>query len=134
MDWIIGARQCGKTTKMLDWLAGEPEGVLVCINENEVARLREKVKRDRLNINPERIVSVRTVTGGGIRGMRIHTLGVDNLDMMLSQLFGERVQIATMDTGHNYTVIDQPNGTKGFAAMSLYAALESARSANARKL
>ena len=85
-------RQGGKTTRMLEWMRSAPAGehrVCVSVTRMEAMRLR----RDNPDLESWQFVSLDEVdrrAWGGVlsgRGGWI-VLGLDNLDMMLSQLLG----------------------------------------------
>lgn len=85
----------GKTEAMLKWAAGRSDAVIVTFSTQEAARLREIIVRRKLTILPDQIISVDMVRRGLLRG-RHSVLGVDNADMVLADLLGRSVEIATV--------------------------------------
>ena len=93
MEIIQYARRSGKTVWMMHKVINDPNAILVCINQQEVDRLM----RDYPSVPVGRFITFQEVRDGGLRGLRPEpNLYVDNLDMMLVQIFGQKIVSASM--------------------------------------
>ena len=93
MDIIRYQRRAGKTVWMMQAIQNDPNGILVCINQQEIDRLMQ----DYPHVPVGRFITFEEVRNGGLRGLRPEpNLYVDNLDMMLLQIFGHRIVVASV--------------------------------------
>jgi hypothetical protein len=87
---MIRGRQGGKTHEAAEWVKAHPDAVMITFSQQEAARL---VKQYGLDEN--RVVSFRSATQlGALRGRRVR-IGIDNLDIILRELFGHEVEFVT---------------------------------------
>jgi hypothetical protein len=96
---VTASRRGGKTRYALDWLSVRPNAVLFTITTSEQERLREMILSKPADhpwrgIDPNQILSIHS--RHHLRGRGVTEIGVDNLDMVLSTLFGYGVTFATM--------------------------------------
>lgn len=76
-------RRTGKTTYLVTWLEMTPHSVMVVHSESE----RDRILRENPQLEPERVLSLYSVLNGKLRGRERTTVAVDNLDLILPQLF-----------------------------------------------
>lgn len=84
-----GGRQSGKTYRIVKELKARPNAIMICATESEARRIAQ------LGVSPQQ---VRTLHQWKMmRGHDIYKydLYVDNIDLMLPELFGGRVVRAT---------------------------------------
>lgn len=91
-----GGRQTGRTTKMIEWLKGNPYSVLVVANEGEARRLRDLYDSDGIMGIQYRIVGARAQLN---RRPSFHSpqIAIDDADLILRDLFGD-VKVITVLT------------------------------------
>lgn len=90
LEIVTGGRRSGKTMRMLFWMQDNPGSVMVVYSEDERSRI--------LSENPW-LESRRLLTPDSaqrLRGLDHPRIGIDNLDMILSSMFGPRIEKATM--------------------------------------
>lgn len=91
--FLIGGRAGGKTTQALRWLV-DNDGLLIVTSQQEVKRLTPLIPkkfqdgRTRTEYAAKHIVAVNDVKRQLAGNRRNLSLAVDNLDLVLSQLFG----------------------------------------------
>lgn len=85
MELVIRARQGGKTTEALHWLRCDPGRFLVAINQRESERLK--------SLAPD--VATRIGVPADVTRYQNYEIGIDNLDLVLRQLWGN-VTLATI--------------------------------------
>lgn len=109
MDFIIGDRQTGKTTKLLEWMSEadrskptEDIRVYVGHNKQETMRVyRSTMHRDygKSIFHSWQFVSVDELRSKpmwtGIQGRQNIRLGVDNLDLILPSMYGWPIDLIT---------------------------------------
>jgi len=96
IEFHIGGRMSGKTDSMLEWLTEAPEGehrVIVSVSSARAMRLLSEARARELEVESWQFVGIDEVKhrtwSGVIAGRGGHiVLGLDDLDMMLYQLFG----------------------------------------------
>lgn len=88
-DLLIRPKRGGKTSAAIEALRQDPNWTLVCINAREAARIIHE--NPDLNGRVKSLHDIRRSAGLG----STHRLIVDNLDMMLPELFGADVAVAT---------------------------------------
>ena len=96
VEFHIGGRMSGKTDKMLQWLVDAPEDehrVIVSISEARAMRLLREARMRELDVESWQFVGVEGITKRSWSGVLFNrgghiVLGLDDLDMMLYQLFG----------------------------------------------
>jgi len=91
---IVTDRMTGKTYKMMMWLAAD---------KNRVGVVHSEAERDRLyhlyegTIKKGQLITLSGIKAGALRGRHLDGIAVDNLDLMLSDLFDrQRVSMITM--------------------------------------
>lgn len=99
IEYIVGGRQSGKTSRLLEWVAeGEPrEGypfwsrVLVVHNRQEVLRLRSIIRADPerplFEDDPHRVYDLDDWRSAHIQQRDVE-VALDNLDLMIAHLVG----------------------------------------------
>lgn len=94
IEFDVGGRQIGKTTRILQWMVekDDPRTICICHSQKEVMRLRNLVGDKGLPLLPEQFKSV---TGMRYLKDTAADLAIDNLDMMLYYLFGVNVERIT---------------------------------------
>lgn len=110
-EFYIGERASGKSTAAMRWLRGSVSRVLVVPDAQQaslIKRLDEQFSsshRVPRALQPsfyERVVPYASLSSGSLRGMQRVELAVDNLDMLLAQLFHHPVGLVTA-TGEQYS-------------------------------
>lgn len=91
---IMGGRQSGKTSAIIDQLKQDPKGVLLTINEQEADRLRKLYKGQ---IEDWRIVSVNLWRQVKTKVLFPHVY-IDNADLVLQGMLQSRVFMVSMTT------------------------------------
>lgn len=101
MRVMVTGRQGGKTTAMLEWMRGAPEGEhRVCVSASREQAMR--LLRDNPDLESWQFVALDDVRRGGafggvLRGRGGHVvLGIDNLDMVLGALIYWPVDAVTV--------------------------------------
>lgn len=102
--FLIAGRQTGKTTAAINWVKGGVRRQLVVPDEMQAMHVREMYLRragysfmrgQGSELHPEKIISYSSLMSGRTRGQPFNELAVDNLDMLLTQLFGYHVGFVT---------------------------------------
>lgn len=101
MDVLIGDRQFGKTTVLLNWFHDAPDRVLVVATVDRVEELRREVRPER-----RRDVLCAMELHGTLRGRQVQ-IAVDDADVVLQMLLGEQVQLVSV-TGGEIVRLPQP--------------------------
>jgi hypothetical protein len=106
MNVIVGGRQSGKTSKLLQWASEQPEGTGRVIISHSLRASMDLLRRARdagYNVESWQFVSVSEVRDKGIgfmAGVRINRrhieFGLDNLDLVLTDLIGAPLTTVTM--------------------------------------
>jgi hypothetical protein len=94
IEFDVGGRKIGKTTRMMQWLEEAPEGevrIMVVHSAHEAQRLAELAEsKGYKNVTTSHFVSYHSLSW--LRGLHGNIrLGVDNIDLMLHYLFGAPV-------------------------------------------
>lgn len=91
MDLLITGRQMGKTEQLVQRMKQHKDAILLVHNWNEAVRISEQYE-----IPENRIINAHSALQGALRGRtRSSLVLIDNLDMILDQLFGP-IELATM--------------------------------------
>lgn len=100
-----GGRQVGKTEKMIDWFLGDPVNrIIITLDATQANYIIKRIKDSKGAEFPfyDHIYPYHEAKRMlGTRGLRI---GIDNLDMILSDMFRSQVEFVTL-TG---TTFDAP--------------------------
>ena len=94
MQIIQLGRQRGKTVQMVQWLKKTPGAVLLVINNAERSRILEQFFTEE-----ERMTYADKIHTPGVynnRGQHRRVIGIDNLDLVLSAMFGVPVEVASV--------------------------------------
>ena len=95
MRIIQEPRQAGKTIAMVEWLKQTDDNVLFVMNESERRRILEQFFTEQERPSYEgRIVTANGSTR--LKGRRNTVVGIDNLELVLQELLGHYVEIATV--------------------------------------
>lgn len=78
MQVIVGKRRDGKTTKLVELMAENPWGVMVCPHSGMVKLLRDQYP----DLEPERFVTVDQVLHGALNGKR-NDLYIDDVNQII---------------------------------------------------
>lgn len=106
MDFFISGRQTGKTAILIDWVKMQPDNewrVIVVSNHEQLAQVTQRLGEADVE-NPDRHVCTINSTRY-LHGRKNVRLGIDNIDLMLSSIFGQSVDIVT-GTGGDMTHYD----------------------------
>jgi GTPase SAR1 family protein len=110
-QFFIGDRASGKSTAAMRWLRGSPHRYLVVPDSRQVENIKALDYRFSAEhgVTPafrhtmlDRVIPYATLTRGRLHGVPAAELGVDNLDMLLTQLFHYPVNLVTA-TGDQYS-------------------------------
>ena len=94
MRIIVTGRAAGKTFKMMEWLSQDKNRVGVVFSEAERDRLYELYKG---SIEKGQLQTLYGIRAGALRGRHLDGIAVDNLELMISELFDrQRVSMITM--------------------------------------
>lgn len=99
--FLIAGRQTGKTTAAINYVKGGVRRQLVVPDEMQARFVRNLYRAGDLPrpygtpLHPEKIISYSQLMSGRTRGQKFNELAVDNLDMLLDQLFGYHVGFVT---------------------------------------
>lgn len=106
MEVVIGGRQTGKTQKLLEWAAAQPEGearVIVSHSFHASMDLLRRAREAGINVESWQFVSVHEMKergGGWMNGVginrRVIRYSLDNADIVLQDLIGAPITIATV--------------------------------------
>ncbi len=83
MRVIQTSRRGGKTLRMMRWLVGNPNHVLIVVNRDERERILSTFAGEGRNLEDRIIVYNQTEK---LLGRADISLGIDNIDMILSRL------------------------------------------------
>jgi len=91
MRFMLTGRRMGKTTKMIEWFKEDPANrMIVTFSEQEAHRISKEY-----GIPQRKVVSARKDALGGRREVR----GIDNVDIILAQMFGPEIDLMTATDG-----------------------------------
>lgn len=93
--FIIAGRQSGKTTAAAQWVRGGIRRQLVVPDAMQADWVRGTHFPGALDLHPDAIIPYSALMSGRTRGQRFNELAVDNLDMLLTSLFGYQVSLVT---------------------------------------
>ena len=108
MEIVSVGRGGGKTYRYLEYLAKDPNAVMVVMGDREAMRVREELLRVYLQVWGKDVedlsisdisklnMQIVPVSRSNLRGRKVSTLFVDNLDIILHDMFGHRVTSASM--------------------------------------
>lgn len=104
---LFWPRRAGKTSFLVELCRLDPNAVLVTFTRREAQRIINTYQ-----LNPWQVLAVHDVRDGlqGRRSPRIHLL-VDNLDLMLSELFGAPVSAITASK-EDFRFVPEPEERK----------------------
>jgi hypothetical protein len=109
-EFLIDARQAGKTATVLGWARGDVHRQIVAFSEREADRLRDKLRYPPAGAavyDRAKVVTIDTILRGHGRssgsGVDFMDLAVDNLDLMLQVIFKRPVHLVTATQGSPYT-------------------------------
>lgn len=92
--FIIAGRGTGKTHAAVQWVRGGVRRQLVVPDAAHADWDRMHVP-GATDLHPDAIIPYAALMSGRARGQRFTELAVDNLDMMLTSLFGQPVALVT---------------------------------------
>lgn len=97
MEYIIQARQSGKTKYIIDKFLEDPENsYIICINEQEAHRVRNLCQDRRSDLSRMLLVDHIFRAAGLITGMSHQSkVYIDNVDILLRSMYGN-VETITM--------------------------------------
>lgn len=93
-----GGRRSGKTQKMIEWFLADPQNrIIVAPNQVQARYLQDRI-RSSMGKNYPFLGQIITYNdaNGLLEGSRGFEIGVENLDMLLSQIFRNSVEFATV--------------------------------------
>lgn len=94
--FLIAGRQEGKTTAAVRWVRGGVKRQLVVPDAMQVDWIRRHHFPGCTDLHEEKILSYSSLMSGRMRGQtRYNEIAIDNLDMMLGQLFPYHVGFIT---------------------------------------
>jgi hypothetical protein len=91
MRLIVSPRQGGKTSKMIEWLNGDPYRLLITFSVQEADRIAQT-----FNVERFRVLSFDEYMRGLSKGkIRMREVSIDNADMVMQSLFSEEIKNVT---------------------------------------
>jgi hypothetical protein len=105
MKILIRGRRHGKTLESVEWvLRHAQEGaVLIVMNERE----RHRILHDYPDLSESQVMTFYSSKGGGFRGSyHFNTVAIDNLDLILEELFNCPIGLITL-SGEGVRVYDE---------------------------
>ena len=97
MDAIVGGRRTGKTTALVNWYKEQPGNRVIVVMNSQIANWLQQ----EYDI-PSKDILITATTGVHLRG-RHSDFGVDNLEFILTEYFGQTPSVVTF-TGSAYEV------------------------------
>lgn len=105
MQFHITGRQGGKTSQLLDWMEGAPEGehrVMVCHTRERsmqmlnLSRVQERKLESWQFVSAQEVLPYSRAFSGVLYGRGGHiVLGIDDLDLTINHMFGFIVERVT---------------------------------------
>lgn len=106
MDVVIGGRQTGKTSWMIDLFLDTPDSIILTIDAAERDRIRDLVGNQYQA--PERMRDIVTVTAYRARGYdSLRPVYIDNVDLVLQSFLNVHPDVVTA-TGTHATTLYAP--------------------------
>lgn len=93
-----GGRRTGKTGKMIEWFLADPQNrIIVAPNKVQADYIKNRIKSSMGKEYPflGHIIT-HYESERMLRGTRNFTLGIENLDMILNQMYSNTVEFATV--------------------------------------
>lgn len=95
MKILIRGRRYGKTDEAVKWVMKTEGAVLLTINEIERSRVLARYE----DLKEEQVTTFYRAKNGELRGRHVNTFAIDNLDIILTQMFGCDIGLITMSGG-----------------------------------